>query len=173
MADLSEVTAKRAFLEIQTLGSKGLRYRTKLPRVTSNGWKRLEACRTTDVKDTAGAGDWCTAGIIHRLGKQGFAGFKSTTVTQLQQSIRFGQALAAWTCKFEGARGGMYEVSSSSFQNEVASLMAQFSVAKTPQSNDSTASGYTSGSTPNQAKTTGNTIVRLTATALPQDACCF
>ena len=51
---------------IETLGAEGLRYRLR-----GNGkcddWKLLSAFRVTNLKDAAGAGDWCTAGVVDML----------------------------------------------------------------------------------------------------------
>ena len=51
-------------LEIETFGEEGLRYRSRLPSSASQGWEGLKAYAVDQVKDAAGAGDWCTAGII-------------------------------------------------------------------------------------------------------------
>lgn len=46
------------------------------------------------------------------------------TPAQLQDALRFGQALAAWNCGFEGARGGMYNVDKKQFESGVRQIMA-------------------------------------------------
>ncbi len=38
---------------------------------------------------------------------------------QLTRAFRYGQALAAWNCGFEGARGGMYASTKSSFERQI------------------------------------------------------
>ena len=95
-------------LRIETLGSEGLRYQASLPGRGTTEWKHLDAYAMPQVRDASGAGDWLTAGIIHRLGQMALEGFQSSTPAQLEEGLRFGQALAAWNCGFEGARGGMY-----------------------------------------------------------------
>src|SRR5207247_2285384 len=70
-----------------------------------------------------GAGDWCTSGIIATLGGTGVAGLVSCREPTLVDALRYGQALAAWNCGFEGARGGMYRVKRSSFAREVAAIL--------------------------------------------------
>jgi sugar/nucleoside kinase (ribokinase family) len=95
-------------LEIETLGAEGLRFRSHIQGHNLKNWQRLSAYELKDFRDPSGAGDWCTAGIIHRLGRQGAAAFKRVTLSQLQGTFAFAQALAAWTCRYEGARGGMY-----------------------------------------------------------------
>ena len=110
-------------LVIETLGRDGLRYRSDLPRSATQGWRRSEAMTAEVVKDTAGAGDWCTAGIIHSLLREGSSSIAAVTDRELRKAIRYGQALAAWTCGFEGARGGMYCVEQSVFESQVARIL--------------------------------------------------
>lgn len=98
-------------LEIQTLGASGVRFRTTLPRYDSGGWVQMAAFDVPDLRDAAGSGDWCTAGVLHALGRGGRAAFMRTSRSQVHQALRFGQALAAWNCRFVGARGGMYVTS--------------------------------------------------------------
>ncbi len=109
----------RPFLQIETLGKTGLRYQARLTGCRTKGWKQLDSFSVADLKDTAGAGDWCTAGIIHTVGTNAFKGFKSLTHESLQYALRFGQALAAWNCMFEGARGGMYAVGKRAFSRDI------------------------------------------------------
>lgn len=175
MGDSTELKTNHALLEIQTLGSKGLRYRSNLPAARTKGWQKLSAFKVAEVRDTAGAGDWCTAGIISRLGSQGLAGFKKTTKAKLQESIRFGQALAAWTCKFEGARGGMYETDQTTLQSDVARLMAQSEPLRLNSARDTLIHSFVSSAQRDKA---GNAVassrmVRIPASAQAQDACCF
>lgn len=97
-------------LEIETLGSKGLKYRVKDGSKVSK-WRPMKAYQLSRVVDTAGAGDWCTAGIIHVLCQEGFEAFKNSLFSEnLELSLKFGQALATLNCLFEGARGSMYSI---------------------------------------------------------------
>jgi hypothetical protein len=57
----------------------------------------------------------CTAGLLLRIAAKGFAKINKSTDEQIAGAIRFGQALAAWNCHFEAARGGMYGVSRKQF----------------------------------------------------------
>lgn len=93
--------ASPELLEIVTLGGSGLRYRTW----TSAEWRTLPAVRAPILVDTAGAGDWCTAGLLFSAGARGSGWLRTLEVSALEQAIRFGQALAALACGFEGARG--------------------------------------------------------------------
>jgi sugar/nucleoside kinase (ribokinase family) len=109
--------------QIETLGRDGLRYRTSLPGCKNRSWQRLEALPAEDVKDTAGAGDWCTAGIVHKLFREGANRLGAVSDAALREAIRYGQALAAWTCAFEGARGGMYSVEKEVFEQHVERIL--------------------------------------------------
>jgi fructokinase len=95
-------------LEIETLGDEGLRYRVVEGQKKSLGSKELGPYPISDFKDAAGAGDWCTAGIIHCLGRHGAVGFNRANLKQIKEALNVGQALAAIKCRFEGPRGIMY-----------------------------------------------------------------
>ncbi len=116
---------KGPLLEIETLGAEGLRYRSRIEGARTDGWKRIEAFEVTDLRDAAGAGDWCTAGIIHRLAQQGLGGLIKARHSQVEDALRFGQALAAWNCGYKGARGGMYAVQKKKFRLQVESIISQ------------------------------------------------
>ena len=83
-------------VRVVTHGAEGLevRYGPARPR-------RLSAIATLAV-DTGGAGDWTTAGFLwHAVGSDGLLG------DALDESLRFGQAMAALNCSVAGARGLM------------------------------------------------------------------
>lgn len=103
-------------LEIQTRGAQGLRYRWTGKKAARSKWTRFAAITATGLKDTSGAGDWCSAGVIHRLGAAGLAGFQAAPEAEIQAALRFGQAMAAWNCKFNGPRAGMYQSSKRTFK---------------------------------------------------------
>jgi len=96
-------------LEIQTLGKNGLRFRSNLKNASTNGWRKISAIPAKKLVDASGSGDWCSAGLISKIGVDGFDGFVETTMEKLIEGVVFGQTLAVWNCGFEGARGGMYE----------------------------------------------------------------
>ena len=109
---LAEIPAGLGFgenllLQIETLADEGLRYRARFGNTIVSPWRTLDALKAPSVKDTAGAGDWCTAGLLYRLGRHGAAGFRKASPEAVVNALRFGQALAAWNCGFVGARGGM------------------------------------------------------------------
>ena len=117
--------SKGPLLEIETLGAEGLRYRSRIAGARTHCWERLDAFEVTELRDAAGAGDWFTAGIIHRLAQQGSRGLMNTRPRQVEDALRFGQALAAWNCGYLGARGGMYAMEKKTFQLQVESIISQ------------------------------------------------
>jgi sugar/nucleoside kinase (ribokinase family) len=123
MGEVEELRlAKKSLLQVETLGRDGLRYRSRLPGARSNGWRLLRAIPVADVRDTAGAGDWCSAGLLHRLAGGGLEGALESSGEQLEDALGFGQLLGAWTCRYEGARGGMYSVPREQFLRDLQDL---------------------------------------------------
>ena len=109
-------------LEVQTSGSQGLRYRHRLGRGVSK-WLHLNAVSAPRLSDTCGSGDWCTAGLVAKSAGGGQAGLRSAGAEGVREALRYGQALAAWNCAFEGARGGMYAVDRNAFDHQIDSLL--------------------------------------------------
>lgn len=112
-------------LEIETLGAEGLRYRSRIEGALTKGWERLDPFDIGELRDAAGSGDWCTAGIVHSLAQQGLAGLLKATRSRVEDGLRFGQALASWNCGYEGARGGMYAVEKRAFRQQIESIISQ------------------------------------------------
>lgn len=143
MAEAGETIeeADGPLLVVETLGRDGLRFRSRIDRCRRRKWGQMEAFPVKNAQDTAGAGDWCTAGLIHCLGQEGLTGFLHTGSSHLVEALRFGQALAAWNCLFEGARGGMYRVTSDQFQSTVRDILrgADLPAARSDQKPRSTA----------------------------------
>jgi len=109
MGHVQELTGKAAIqLEIETLGSEGARYKLSNGRGTPR-WKDVKAYPVIQFKDSAGSGDWCSAGIIHLLSRSGVKA-KVLTEKEVEDVLAFAQALAALNCSYEGARGLMYSV---------------------------------------------------------------
>lgn len=132
------MTASTAtLLEIQTLGSQGLRYRHRLDGQISD-WSICPAFPAPSLVDTCGSGDWCTAGILALSAKQGLLGLKKMDAQGLSKALRYGQALAAWNCAFEGARGGMYLVEPREFQDQINAIMNGRPVLRTVVRHEST-----------------------------------
>ncbi|SDQ99221.1 fructokinase [Chryseobacterium soldanellicola] len=97
-----------ALLEIKTLGKDGLEYRLK--SCDQKNWKKVPSYKFENIKDSAGAGDWCTAGIINEIGFQGLKSFSISTEDQIINALKVGQALGGLNCMFDGARGLMYNM---------------------------------------------------------------
>jgi fructokinase len=112
---------REPLLVIETLGEEGLRYRDQ--RQGMSDWQVLPALPVAVVRDAGGCGDWTTAGLIHVLGQDGAEGLRRADPDTVQQGLRFGQALAAWNCAFEGARGGVYQVDREQMQQSVLDLL--------------------------------------------------
>ncbi len=110
-------------LEIQTLGSQGLRYRHRFSGQPSD-WQSLPALPAPRLVDTCGSGDWCTAGILAIVAREGLSGINAIDEKGLVEALRYGQALAAWNCGFEGARGGMYALEKAEFTRQIEALRA-------------------------------------------------
>lgn len=109
-------------LEIETAGAEGLRYRSRL--LPSLAWQALEAIPAPTLIDTAGAGDWCTAGLLLQLASRGATGLRRATPAKIRDGIRFGQAAAAVACGYEGARGVMFAISEATFSDAIARLVS-------------------------------------------------
>lgn len=110
-------------LEIQTLGVDGLRYRHRF-RSTPSDWLHSPAIATPQLADSCGSGDWCTAGLLAKIAVDGVVGLKAAGADGLETALSYGQALAAWNCAFEGARGGMYAVERERFDGLIDGLLA-------------------------------------------------
>lgn len=103
------------FVEIQTLGAEGLRFRMRSLDPT---WVTLPAIRSRHVVDTAGAGDWCTSGFLHLVSRYGGKGALSDLgYNHIYQALRAGQVVAALNCSYAGARGLMRTVQAHQLQD--------------------------------------------------------
>lgn len=115
------VYESQAKLVVETLGSEGLRYRLQKNEKCSE-WKLLPPFSVRNLKDAAGAGDWCTAGLIHMLIK-GKTSLEQVSEKKIITALRYGQALSALNCGFEGARGVMYGIKKTNFNKDVQSIL--------------------------------------------------
>jgi len=111
-------------LVIETRGREGLRYRADLGSRGARGWRELEAFDAPVVRDSAGSGDWSTAGLLHHLARTGIAGLDGLAHDDLTEALRYGQAAATWNCAFQGARGGMYVTGHQIFEETVGRILA-------------------------------------------------
>lgn len=112
----------RLLLEVETLGADGLRYRSKL--LATRAWHRLAAVPAPSLFDTAGAGDWCTAGLLAVLARNGVSGAETARASDLAEALRYGQAAATIACGYEGARGAMDALNRKSFHRTLTALLA-------------------------------------------------
>lgn len=110
-------------VEVQTLGAQGLRYRHRFGRSISD-WMHLDAVRAPRLADTCGSGDWCTAGLVSKAAVGGQEGLRRAGAKGVRAALRYGQALAAWNCGFEGARGAMYAVDRAAFDRQIVALLS-------------------------------------------------
>ena len=92
----------KPWLVIETMDGEGLRYMTR--RGLNNFiWNHQKPFLVNKPADQAGAGDWCSAGLISRL--------LTTTVSErwrdrtVGRALAFGQSLAAASILFQGPRG--------------------------------------------------------------------
>jgi len=127
-AEVPRIEKQTPFIEVVTRGERGLSFRCKLKKCTQSRWKHLDGFSLTGIKDTAGAGDWCTAGLIDRLGVDGVATLGDIRRDQLIECFRHAQALAAVNCLFEGARGSMYALSQFDLRESVSLIVKGKSV---------------------------------------------
>lgn len=95
-------------LEIETLGKDGLRYRMKSD--LNPVWKIIPSFKFDNIIDSAGAGDWCTAGIINELGINGVESFNKSQKKDIEKALLIGQVLGGINCNYDGARGIMYNM---------------------------------------------------------------
>jgi fructokinase len=98
-------------LHIETLGEGGLKFKLR-----DESWERREPPQVEELYDTAGAGDWCSAGILNVLSKTEDNVLERSSV---ERGLQFGQRLAAMNCRFEGARGILYQKKTIQLMDEV------------------------------------------------------
>jgi len=108
----------QVLLEIETMGENGLRYRKQ----EFDKWINVHGFAINNVIDTAGAGDWCTAGIISTLFSQGDMHKNLVSDNLLKVAFQYGQILSALNCTYEGARGLMYALNKEKLNNFVSSI---------------------------------------------------
>jgi fructokinase len=102
IADLSNFDLRPHAVEIQTCGPDGLRFRASS---LGDSWISLGAYELPFISDTAGAGDWCTAGLIFYLFERSPELRTEIDYDTLARALAFGQALSSLNCMAEGARG--------------------------------------------------------------------
>lgn len=144
VSPLDSLATTKPTLEIQTQGPKGLRFRLSSNQDHSNQWLELEAMEVTQLVDSAGSGDWCTAGLVNALCNEGLDGFRKMTKFDVINGLNFGQALASWSCQFEGARGGMYHLTETQYFEQLDQILSDFRTSDTAVQPLVTAAPHTS-----------------------------
>lgn len=104
LGGLSRLSNRRPRVEIETQGADGLRFRINTGRTNGWRWRRQAAFEVTQLRDTAGAGDWCSAGTLLQLGWTRGSKQTALSVDALDHALTFGQALAALNCQHMGPR---------------------------------------------------------------------
>lgn len=108
----------KCFLEIETRGKEGLLFRCK-NNSDSNHWHNVPGFELSEIIDGAGAGDWCTSGILHQLCSEGRDVLYKTGMKNLRKALLFGSALGAMNCYYDGARGLMYHYTLQKLTTEI------------------------------------------------------
>lgn len=108
-------------LEIQTHGRLGTEYRYVGKQGTS-AWSKQAAFNLNQMKDSAGAGDWFTSALINTLvrTKQDLS---SLSKESIKSAIVRASAYAAWSCRYAGARGGMYALSPRTMNTHIKKII--------------------------------------------------
>jgi fructokinase len=117
---VTNATAPGVFLEIETLGKQGLRYR--LPTRTGRRWHHLQGLNEDRVVDEAGAGDWCTAALLNELCAQGGRGLTTSSSERIAVALQRSQIVASLACRFPGARGLMYAMNAEAINCHVTQM---------------------------------------------------
>lgn len=98
---------QKVLLEVETFGKGGLKYRYG-KNLSVRKWTHVKPFKIGGFVDAAGAGDWCSAGIISRIGNKSISEISSLKKDELNYALLYGQALGGVNCCFDGARGIMY-----------------------------------------------------------------
>ena len=125
------------WLEIETLGSNGFRYRAR--EFSGTRWHHVPAISIARIADTSGAGDWFIAAFLERLGRWGAVGLEKVGRDSLQDALSFARTLAALACKYEGARGAMYATEEGALTEELKTPIGVADPCRPPQASCSQA----------------------------------
>lgn len=120
--ELSSSVPNSVLFEIQTLGSKGLRYRAP---ALSREWRALTAYTLPQLEDTSGAGDWCTAGLVYALLNDRPSRWDKLSYSEIEKALVFGQALSSLNCLTRGARGLLQVLHPTEILNLAAGLCSR------------------------------------------------
>ena len=100
--DLITSDSHRPRLIVETMGALGLKFRWRGKNRRLSSWLRQAPFHPTMPLDSAGAGDWCSAGFIKKLlnGRPDLRWNRR----YIERALRYGQALAAGSVSFLGPR---------------------------------------------------------------------
>ena len=87
---------------VETLGASGVQLTSRL----GHGWgaeQKYPAIQQQAIRDTAGAGDWLTAGILYSLLLEG----NTTDRGEIEEPVKYGQRLSALSLAFDGPQGAL------------------------------------------------------------------
>ena len=90
-------------LIVQTLGADGAKYRLRQADRSWGDWVMVPCIIAQFIEDTAGAGDWCSSGILNELLRTRLR--SRFTKESIERALQFGQALAAMSVSFRGPQG--------------------------------------------------------------------
>ena len=113
--DLAKVASPRLVIEASEPDGLRVRWRGR--------WSKLPAYNVPRFIDAAGSGDWCTAGFIHKIAEGEAKSFKALDKARIDHSFRFGQALAALNCGFEGTRGAMMALTRAQMNKALSAML--------------------------------------------------
>ena len=122
---------------VETLGAQGVRIRSK----RADEWDMLRECPAIQqevIRDTAGAGDWLTAGLLCSLLQSGDA----IGAEQLDASIEYGQRLSAISLAFDGPQGALTALGAKAMKR-MADSPGPFAIASETISHTTIESNYT------------------------------
>jgi fructokinase len=126
---------QRVPLEIITAGKEGVRFRFD-HKLKAQNWNILKSYSISNILDSAGSGDWFSAGLITKLGTLGAKGFKNTSLEAVYNAISYGQALGALNCFFYGSRGLMYILKQAEVENYINLIQRGVTPVKFPDQSD-------------------------------------
>lgn len=118
-------------LEIITLGADGLDFRYK-----NNNWSHSEPIKIDGLIDSAGAGDWCSAGIIETLSKT-HKSIDNLNNDEILDCLNYGQKLGAINCLYIGARGLM-DYTDKKELNKLTKILSNESIINTDYTKNGT-----------------------------------
>lgn len=105
-------------LEIETLGKNGINYRiNSCIEDNENSWKHIPSFNLGNIIDSAGAGDWTTAGIIKGFIENNINSINKISIEGTESILNYAQTLGALSCLFKGPRGLMYQIDKNLLNN--------------------------------------------------------